>query len=114
MDALDQSNGNKQAAALSEALDMMWKKFLPDIQERVQVLQDAAHAAVAGGLTQEQRKGAQVAAHKLAGTLGTFGLKQGTELARELEQIYSGTGALAADRVAQLAAGVDSIVHSRK
>lgn len=113
VDALDRGNGKEQAAALSEALDMMWKKFLPDIQERVRVLQDAARASAAGVLTQEQRAGAQAAAHKLAGTLGTFGLKQGTELARQLEQMYSGSGALAADRLTKLAVDVHAIVDSR-
>ena len=36
-----------------------------------------------------QREAAHAAAHKLAGTLGTFNLARGTELAREFELLFS-------------------------
>lgn len=92
----------------------MWKKFLPEIRHRAQVLEEAAHSAAAGKLTPTARQAAQSAAHKLAGTLGTFGLGRGTKLARELEQIYSGPGAVPAERLAQMAADVRAIIESRK
>lgn len=92
----------------------MWKKFLPEIRHRAEVLEQAAQAAAAGNLTQSDRHEAQSAAHKLAGTLGTFGLGKGTKLARELEQIFSAPGSLPADRVAEMAAEVRAIIDSRK
>ena len=60
----------------------MWAQFLPQIQERVAVLETAAEAFAAGRLS-KQHEAAKTAAHKLAGVLGTFGLTQGTVLARE-------------------------------
>jgi HPt (histidine-containing phosphotransfer) domain-containing protein len=76
-------------SAMSEALDRMWARFLPQMQERVDTLDAAAQAFAAGSLSVEQQEEALSAAHKLAGVLGTFGLTSGTVLARELELIYS-------------------------
>lgn len=75
---------------LNAALDRMWKQFLPQIEERVAVLEAASRALSDGTLTDHQRDAAQAAAHKLAGVLGTFGLMKGTILAREAEMLCSG------------------------
>ncbi len=58
---------------------------MPEIRERVAVLEAAATAVAAKKLTAARREKAQAAAHKLAGVLGTFSLTRGTVLARELE-----------------------------
>jgi len=76
--------------ALNEAMDRLWKQFLPQIEERVATLESAASALERGELTDDRRDAAQAAAHKLAGVLGTFGLTKGTILAREAEFLYSG------------------------
>jgi len=70
---------------MPEALNRLWTKFLPDIRQRVTTLEEAAQAAAAGSLSKEQRQSAHAAAHKLAGTLGMFGLDRGTDLARQAE-----------------------------
>lgn len=75
--------------ALADAIDQMWAKFLPQMKERVAILESADEALAAGSLTPEQCAAANTAAHKLAGVLGTFGLTKGTILAREAEMIYS-------------------------
>lgn len=74
---------------MSEALARLWTKFLPDLQQRVAVLETAAEALGAGSLTSEQRSAAHAAAHKLAGTLGTFGVHRGTDLARQLDEEFA-------------------------
>ena len=82
MDPIDQPN-------LSEAVERLWTRFLPQMLERVAILETAAAACNAGNLSIEQRQTANDAAHKLAGVLGTFDLPRGTILARELEGMYS-------------------------
>jgi HPt (histidine-containing phosphotransfer) domain-containing protein len=79
-----------QQASLNEALDRLWKRFLPEIEERVAVLESGAMALAEDRLSHAQREAAHAAAHKLAGVLGTFGLTKGTILAREAELLYSG------------------------
>jgi HPt (histidine-containing phosphotransfer) domain-containing protein len=100
---------------LAAAIDLLWVRFLPEIRDRVAILESAAAALAAGGLTDSQRDAANDAAHKLAGTLGTFDLTRGTVLARELELHYSGDAdpALAAS-LASITAELRSIIDSRK
>jgi HPt (histidine-containing phosphotransfer) domain-containing protein len=108
----------EQAAAIAKALDALWARFLPEIRERVSVLHRAAKALADGMLDDCQCAAAQAAAHKLAGTLGTFGLERGTELARELEDLYAQPGGLPqqtdAAKLAAAAEAIAAIVASRK
>ncbi|HUD12877.1 MAG TPA: Hpt domain-containing protein [Terracidiphilus sp.] len=95
----------------------MWARFLPQMQQRVDTLDAAAQAFAAARLSPEQQQEAQSTAHKLAGVLGTFGLTRGTELARELEILYSRQNdpdpELAA-RLASTAAELRTIIAERK
>jgi HPt (histidine-containing phosphotransfer) domain-containing protein len=81
-------------AEIAEALKLLWLRFLPQIEERIAVIEAANRALLTGSLSAEQREAAGAAAHKLAGVLGTFGLTEGTNLAREAEQIYTSGSAL--------------------
>jgi HPt (histidine-containing phosphotransfer) domain-containing protein len=81
---------------MAEALARLWTKFLPDTEQRVAILEVAAQALAAGSLSNEQRESAHAAAHKLAGTLGTFGLHRGTDLARQAELGFAGEDAVSA------------------
>lgn len=115
VDSVDDTNDREKTAALSDAIDGMWTKFLPEIRARARLLEGAAQAAAAGALSEEQRQAAHSAAHKLAGTLGTFGLARGTKLARELEKMYSGEAdALAVDHLAEITAQVQAMIENRK
>ncbi len=102
--------------SMSEALDQLWVKFLPQMEERVAVLEAASAALGEGKLSTVQREAANSAAHKLAGVLGTFGLTRGTILAREAEIIYSGepeTDPDAAAHLGEIAEQLRTIVASR-
>jgi HPt (histidine-containing phosphotransfer) domain-containing protein len=102
---------------LTEALQRLWVQFLPQMEERVAVLEAASVALAVGKLSTDQRGAANSAAHKLAGVLGTFGLTKGTILAREAEIIYSGepdTDPEAASHLSKIAEQLRAIVDSRK
>jgi HPt (histidine-containing phosphotransfer) domain-containing protein len=74
---------------ISEALNQLWVKFLPQMEERLAAMEAANRELAATSLSEEKRLAAASAAHKLAGVLGTFGLADGTALAREAELAYS-------------------------
>ncbi len=100
---------------VNAALDRLWKQFLPQIEERVAVLEAASHALSDGKLTDEVRDAAQAAAHKLAGVLGTFGLMKGTILAREAEMLCSGDADPAsAAQLTEISTQLRSLVTERK
>ena len=101
---------------LTAALNQLWIRFLPEIRERVAILEAAAQARVAGVLTSEHREAAHAAAHKLAGTLGTFSLARGTDLAREFEQACESDESCAAaeaQRLIALAAEIRAVIDGR-
>ena len=103
-------------AALAEAMNRLWVQFLPQIEERVSILENAAAAIAAGSLSAELCHEASSAAHKLAGTLGTFGLNEGTDLAREAESLFASPASAATtgnERTAALAAQLRTVVSSR-
>jgi HPt (histidine-containing phosphotransfer) domain-containing protein len=108
---------DERQPSLAGALDVLWAKFLPENEERVAALEAAATACAQGGLGEDQREVAGSAAHKLAGVLGTFGLTRGTELARELELMFSqpaGLDPASGERMAEIAAQLRSILASRR
>ena len=99
---------------ISQMLDQLWLKFRPQIEERVAVLQQAAAALAQGNLSPALRAEAHSAAHKLAGSLGTFGLDHGTALAREAETIYQGNpGPESAVRLVEIVESLKTMIASR-
>lgn len=77
------------------ALAEVWTRNLPSIGERVDTIERAVEAAEKGELGADLAAGAREAAHKLAGSLGSFGLARGSDLARELERRHVDTTELA-------------------
>lgn len=104
------------AQNLSAALDQIWVRFLPEILARVEILEAAAAASGTIELWTAQQEAAHAAAHKLAGTLGTFNLGRGTEIAREFELVLSKEDipdSSVAKRLASLAAELRATVEGR-
>lgn len=102
---------------LAEALALLWVRFLPDIRNRANLLSAATSDCATTVRTAEQREAARAAAHKLAGTLGTFGLAHGSELARELELAFSSLtepDPALAEHLASVANELRTIIDSRK
>lgn len=98
---------------LTAALDRLWARFLPEIRQRVAIVDSAIESLAAQSLSAEQKEAAASAAHKLAGVLGTFSLHRGTELARELELQFTDTLS-SAENLASQASELRSIIENRK
>ena len=64
-----------------------WARFEGLIRQRLEAIELAADAVSRGELTEDLRQTAAAEAHKLAGSLGTFGLDAGSKVARVLEEI---------------------------
>jgi HPt (histidine-containing phosphotransfer) domain-containing protein len=108
------TSGQTQIAA---ALRLLWQKFLPQMQERIAVLEDANRALDTGSLSADQRAAAAAAAHKLAGVLGTFGLAKGTNLAREAEEICASDSpldAFASSRLHSITEQLDNLIQTHQ
>jgi HPt (histidine-containing phosphotransfer) domain-containing protein len=104
------------AEPIEEAMNRLWAKYLPQLGDRIATLEKAAKDLADGNLAIDQREEASSDAHKLAGVLGTFGLQEGTLLAREAEAAYQGELAgngTSAARMAEIAAKLRAILASR-
>jgi len=86
--------GAAPADALGEAVRKAWERFRGPVTARVDAIENAAIAVLEGRLTEEERRHAEREAHKLAGSVGTFGFAQGSRVAREVETLLQGSAPL--------------------
>ena len=77
---------------LDAALAAIWERSRPLIRERLEAVERATAALATGTIDDATRDDGLRAAHQLAGSLGTFGLGEGSELAREIEHALEGGG----------------------
>ena len=83
---------------LSTGLGAIFLAHRDDFHQRVVTVEAAVAAIAAGNLGDVLRGAGERDAHKLAGSLGTFGLVHGSDLARELEEsLGAGQHAVPAD-----------------
>jgi HPt (histidine-containing phosphotransfer) domain-containing protein len=76
--------------AVLEALAHIWADAYADAVERLTVIEYYCAAVRTGRANELQRGDAAAAAHKLAGTLGTFGFPTGSDYARSIDGELSG------------------------
>ena len=76
---------NQAQARVQELLKKLWEQHKGTILERLDELERAS--AAAAELSKSARAEACSVAHKLAGSLGTFGYRQGSDWARSSEHI---------------------------
>jgi HPt (histidine-containing phosphotransfer) domain-containing protein len=101
-DAGGQEQGQSSAARV-------WTQFRDVIFQRLAAVETAASALRKATLTPEVRQKAVLEAHRLAGSLGMFGLQDGTKVAREIEHLLNEEGLLSPEaphRLMELAAAL--------
>lgn len=105
-----------QAASLGDALAAVWDQTYALTLARLDPLERAAMCLLGGSIAAADRKAAATDAHKLAGSLGTFGLQEGTELARAAELLLVGTeppSAAQGLRLSEIAVALRDLIERR-
>lgn len=100
----------EQASRREETLAAVaraWDRFKEKHMQRLQVLEEAVTLAQAQQLHPDLLEIAQREAHKLAGSLGTFGFQEGSHLASQIESLWQQP--LSAEVVTQLATLVKTL-----
>jgi HPt (histidine-containing phosphotransfer) domain-containing protein len=77
------------AYELKQKMQVLWQKYLPEMRARLGTVHSAIETLSRRKLSNDLRNAAAHEAHKLAGSLGTFGLQRGSEIALEIEQSFS-------------------------
>jgi DNA-binding response OmpR family regulator len=85
--SLPQTGASSIQQQAKAVLAQMWEKLKEHNSDRLAILERAAIAMRENALDTQLQYRAKVAAHKLAGTLGTFGFIEGSHLALEIEQL---------------------------
>lgn len=88
------SSSGTPRGALGAAVAGVWQRFREPVLRRVDSLEAAAMAVLEGRLEADTRRDAEREAHKLAGSVGTFGFGEASRLSREAETLLAGPGAL--------------------
>ncbi|MEH1802369.1 MAG: response regulator [Nostoc sp.] len=85
-----------------QVMSGLWKQYEGLMVQRLMVLQELSAALSSKTLTKELRQSAEREAHKLAGVLGMFEQDNGTQIARQIEQILGKDGDLSTSEKRQL------------
>jgi PAS domain S-box-containing protein len=93
------------------AIAAVWQKSQPRVLEQVVVLEQAAAALGHSALSPELLHQAERESHTLAGSLGTFGLEQASQLARSIEQQLQRHQSLSPNQIHQLQQRVAALRH---
>lgn len=80
----DQDQAQAQVRAI---LQQVWDKFNETWKAKLRMFEQAIAQLSTGTFNSELHSLAQVEAHRLIGSLGSFGLPKGSEVAREIEQL---------------------------
>lgn len=96
----------------SALITRIWAESSGELRERLDAIDAAGAALLAGSLDVERRAAAVTSAHKLRGSLGTFGVPEGSDLAGELELMLRATGDPPVLRFSELAERLRTIVNA--
>ena len=80
------TDAEEEPADIKAGLTAIWQRSKTTSYSRVALCEKAIVALIGDTLTEDLRKQAEVAAHKLAGMAGTFGFPRVTGLARRIEE----------------------------
>lgn len=83
---LDQTAPPSPQQQAQEAVDQAREAFKARIHERLLVLEEAIAAIARGSLSAELRQRAEQEAHRLAGSLGSFGFERGSQFAHAIQE----------------------------
>ncbi len=86
----------------SDGIAKIKERFDASLEERMKVLLEAERSLQQGKLTSDQRIAAKDDIHRLAGTLGTFGYPEASEIAKGLESLLIGTNLLTESEIIRI------------
>ncbi|MFB2937443.1 response regulator [Aerosakkonemataceae cyanobacterium BLCC-F154] len=84
---LNRVNKPEGEAKVKAIMQQIWGKFKESLAAQIVLFEEAIAQLSNGTLDSELRSSMQAEAHRLIGSLGSFGLPEGSEVAREIEQL---------------------------
>lgn len=91
-------------AKVMAVVEQIWLKYRDSFAEKIALFDRASALMATGNLDVQLRQQAQHQAHQLVGSLGSFGLPEGSKVAREIEQLFKADSLSEPNLVLQLQA----------
>jgi CheY-like chemotaxis protein len=85
--SVEQAGKRQAQAKVLAVVQQMWGNFKESLGSQMTLFEQAIAQLSTGTLDSELRSSAEAQAHRLIGSLGSFGLPQGSEVARQIEQL---------------------------
>jgi DNA-binding response OmpR family regulator/HPt (histidine-containing phosphotransfer) domain-containing protein len=85
--SVDKVDKRQAQAKVLAVVQQMWGNFKESLESHMALFEQAIAQLSTGTLDSELRSSAEAVAHRLIGSLGSFGLPQGSEVARQIEQL---------------------------
>lgn len=85
--SVEQASKRQAQAKVLAVVQQMWGNFKESLGSQMTLFEQAIAQLSTGTLDSELRSSAEAVAHRLIGSLGSFGLPQGSEVARQIEQL---------------------------
>ncbi|MEI2418664.1 Hpt domain-containing protein, partial [Arthrospira platensis SPKY2] len=101
-------NGDRQFQ-LNQSIQKVWERFRETLDDRIITIEKAIGAANDGQINLLMQQQARQEAHKLAGSLGTFGRREGSTVAREIELILQLDTSLISEHLPSLSILIDRL-----
>ncbi|RAQ48952.1 transcriptional regulator [Arthrospira sp. O9.13F] len=101
-------NGDRQFQ-LNQSIQKVWERFRETLDDRIITIEKAIAAANDGQINLLMQQQARQEAHKLAGSLGTFGRREGSTVAREIELILQLDTSLISEHLPSLSILIDRL-----
>ncbi|WP_377478508.1 MAG: response regulator [Microcoleus anatoxicus] len=105
----DSTAKHQSPVADQSALDKLLKRFRGTFNQQVAVLEQAKTALLAGNLETELQEAAKNEAHKLAGSLASFGYPEGSKLGRSAEHLLMKDRPFTAQEIARFSEVVTAL-----
>ena len=99
-----EAEGERAGQRANEALAAIQERYLPRARAMLGGIEELASSLLAGDPNPAGREQAYLDAHKLSGSMGTFGFPEGSRLAARLEAALEPGQPLDADRAREIAA----------
>jgi HPt (histidine-containing phosphotransfer) domain-containing protein len=110
------SGDEEKQARLADLLNEAWREYRGEITGRVDAMREAIAQGASGTLLPTKRAEANSAAHKLAGALGTFGMRDASRAALQMEAMLVPDAPLGEQEIAKfhgLLQIIDEAIHVR-
>ena len=106
--SVEQPDKREAQAKVKAVVEKLWLKFKQGLGTKIGLFEQVISQLSGGSLDEELRSSAQAEAHRLIGSLGTFGLPQGSEVVRQIDKLLR-LESLGQNEVQQLQELVDKL-----